>query len=239
MAQPAANCAGNGEEGYTCTVVANGQPVSLPFDVTSGEGDTAYVVYCAFGTYYVEDSTCVDSNTADFAYVVAFTNAPDTIVAAYANTELFTSSSTFYGTNGFSIDAIIPGDSTCDVYGEDYCPGIQEANGDAYFYSGDNEIIIVPYAAVNVTPTTNPCNAGVYCDTAAIAWTAPAGTVITIISTGDSPNITFTIPASGTYTSLNVDDTTYSYTTTVPGGSPMGGTVTTPAAYDTVTVTVT
>ncbi len=233
MAQPSANCVGNGE-GYTCTVVANGQQVSLPFFVGTDDNETAYVVFCTYASIGVD---C--DSTGQWLYAVAFTNEPDTAVRVYANAQLGNPDTDEFVTNdgSYQLPFELIADSTCEVY--EYCPGFQEANGDAYFYSGDNEIIIASSISISAAPTTNPCNQGLYCDTAAIVWSAPAGTVITQLSTGNSPNISWTMPSSGTYTSLTVSNETFSYTATLPGGTVVTGTVTTPSAYGTVTVTIT
>ena len=234
MAQPSASCVENEDDGYTCTVVANGQAEALPFNVSTGDSDNGYLIYCAYGSN--EDTQCIPGNADYWAIVVGFTNEPDTLVAAYLNSEPGVTSATFSGSDGFSVATETVADSSCDQY--DVCPGMALSTGGAIFQYGDDELIIELPGIPPSPPTTNPCNAGLYCYTAAILWNAPAGTVITQLSTGDSPNISWTMPSSGTYTSLAIVNTTFSYSATLPGGSTITGTVTTPAAYGMVTVNI-
>lgn len=232
-AQPSANCTENGEEQWTCTIVANNQPVTLPFTEQTGENETGYVLFCSYEGYTQE--TCNPENSYQSQYVLAFTNDGDTVATVYVNVNINADDPDFCNSNGWCIPQEDLAGDTCEVY--DLCPGEANSNGDATFVDENgNTINIVP--AAPSTPPSDTCAFGPYCDSAGIVFNAPAGTSI-VLSASNSPNIGFTIPSSGTYAEIVLDNTTYSYVATVPGGSTTSGTVSTAAAYGVVTVTVT
>lgn len=229
FAQPPAGCTGGDDSGYTCTIVANNQPVSLPFFEQTDDNNTAYVVFCAY------ESECAPDNAYQWIYVLAFTNAPDTQAIVYVNANPYANNEDFCDPSGYCIPTGLLAESTCDVY-DDYCPGETNPSGGATFTDGTNTIIIV--AEESLPPIINPCFTGVWCDTSGIIFNATAGTQITVSATVNTPNISFVEPATGTYTLLTICNTTYAYTATFSSGKTVSGTVTTGNAYGTVTVVI-
>jgi hypothetical protein len=93
--------------------------------------------------------------------------------------------------------------------------------------------------ATSTTPYSSGCSIGQKCYSSGITFVTQPGATILIKATANTPNIILPVGPSGVVTEVLIANTVYNYVVTFTDGKTVSGSVTSPPAPQTVTVTIT